>query len=123
MIVDVHAHYYPVEYVERIGRPELPLPNVAPLRDQSIEDRLALMDRVGIDVQVLSVSQAQPYLSNAADSADAATLGNDLYVELCRQHPRRFFTLAALPLPYVDETLAEIERVGDDPHVVGVTIC
>lgn len=122
MIVDVHAHYYPAEYLERIGRPELPPPPAAPLRDRSIEERLALMDRLGIDVQVLSVSQAQPYLATAADSADAAKLGNDLYVKLCQDHPRRFFTFASLPLPHVEESLAEIERVWDDPHVVGLTI-
>jgi 6-methylsalicylate decarboxylase len=122
LIVDVHAHYYPVEYLERIGRPELPPAPSAPMRDQSMEERLALLDRLGIDVQVLSVSQAQPYLPGASDAADAARLGNDLYLKLCREHPRRFYTLAALPLPHVDESLAEIDRVWDDPHVVGVTI-
>jgi predicted TIM-barrel fold metal-dependent hydrolase len=122
VIVDVHAHYYPAEYLERIGRPELPPVPAAPMRDQTVEDRLALMDRLGIDVQVLSVSQAQPYLPSPADSADAATLGNDLFVELCRDHPRRFFTFAALPLPHVEASLAEIDRVWDDPHVVGVTL-
>lgn len=122
MIVDVHAHYYPAEYLERIGRPELPPVGSAPLRDQGIEERLALLDRLGIDVQVLSVSQAQPYLPAAADAADAAKLGNDLYLKLCQEYPRRFSTFAALPLPHVDESLAEIDRVWDDPHIVGVTI-
>lgn len=122
MIVDVHAHYYPREYLDRIGRPELPIAGSAPMRGQSMEERLDLLDRIGIDVQVLSVSQAQPYLEKAADAAAAAVLGNDLYVELCRQHAGRFYTLAALPLPHVDESLAEIDRVWDDPYVVGVTI-
>ncbi|MGH9108440.1 MAG: amidohydrolase family protein [Acidimicrobiales bacterium] len=122
MIVDVHAHYYPAEYLQRIGRPELPPVGSAPLRDQQMQERLALLDRMGIDVQVLSVSQAQPYLSGAADGADAAKLVNDLYLEVCREHPRRFFTFAALPLPHIEESLAEIDRVWGDPHIVGVTI-
>ncbi|MGH9088603.1 MAG: amidohydrolase family protein [Acidimicrobiales bacterium] len=122
MIVDVHAHYYPTAYLERIGRPELPPVGSAPLRDHSVDERLELLDRSGIDIQVLSVSQAQPYLPNATDAADAAKLGNDLYVDLCQACPGRFFTLAALPLPHVDESLAEIDRVWDDQHVVGVTI-
>jgi aminocarboxymuconate-semialdehyde decarboxylase len=122
VIVDVHAHYYPPEYLERIHRPELPPVQSAPLRGQSIETRLELMDRLGIDVQVLSVSQAQPYLAEAADAAEAARLGNDLYVDVCRRFPGRFFTLAALPLPHVSESLEEIDRAMADEDVVGVTI-
>lgn len=122
MIVDVHAHYYPTEYLERIGRPELPPVAAAPLRDQPIDERMELLDRLGIDVQVLSVSQAQPYLPDAVDAAGAAKLGNDLYLDLCKEYPRRFFTFAALPLPHIDESIAEIDRIWDDPYVVGVTI-
>ena len=122
MIVDVHAHYYPPAYLERIDRPGLLAPGSAPLSGQSVEERLELMDRVGIDVQILSVAQAQPYLPMAGDAADAATFGNDLYIELCRQHGGRFFTFAALPMPHVQETLDEIDRIWGDPHVVGVTM-
>ena len=122
MIVDVHAHYYPPAYLERIDRPGLLAPGSAPLSGQSVEERLELMDRVGIDVQILSVAQAQPYLPMAGDAADAATFGNDLYIELCRQHGGRFFTFAALPMPHVQETLDEIDRIWSDPHVVGVTM-
>lgn len=122
MIVDVHAHYYPRAYMETIGRTDVPAPSSAPLGHQSINDRLALMDSLGIDRQILSVSQAQPYLADASDAASAAQLGNDLYDELCREYPTRFSFFAVLPLPYIDESLAEIERVGASPHVVGFTI-
>lgn len=122
MIVDIHAHYYPPEYLERIGRPDLPPTGAAPMRSHTLEDRMRLLDRVGVDVQVLSVSQAQPYLATAGDAAEAAALGNDLFVKLCRDHPGRFYTFAALPLPHVEESLAEVDRVWDDPYVVGITI-
>lgn len=121
MIIDVHAHYYPTRYLERMGRPEPPVVAAA-LAHQSIDERLALLDRVGIDAQVLSVSQAQPYLPNARDAAEAAALVNDLYVELCEAHAGRFFTFAALPLPHIEESLAEIARTADSSAVVGVTI-
>ncbi|HUZ42382.1 MAG TPA: amidohydrolase family protein [Acidimicrobiales bacterium] len=122
MIVDVHAHYYPREYLDLIGRPELPVKGAAPLNELSIEDRLALMDRLGIDIQILSVSQAQPYLSEPAAAAIAARRGNDLYLELCRLHPGRFFTFAALPLPHVTESIDEISRLADENYAVGVTM-
>jgi aminocarboxymuconate-semialdehyde decarboxylase len=122
MIVDVHAHYYPAEYLEFIGRTELPPPAAAALGRQSMEQRLALLDRLGVNTQVLSVSQAQPYLPNPGEGAGAATLANELYVDLCGAHPGRFFTFAALPLPHIDESLTEIARTYDNPSVVGFTI-
>jgi len=121
MIVDVHAHYYPPQYLERIGHPGPPSVAAA-LAHQGIDERIALLDRVGIDTQVLSVSQAQPYLPGARDAAEAATLANDLFAELCEAHQGRFLTFAALPLPHVDESLAEIARTLQNPSVVGVTI-
>jgi aminocarboxymuconate-semialdehyde decarboxylase len=122
VIVDVHAHYYPREYLDLIGRPELPVKGAAPLNELSIVDRLALMDRMEIDIQILSVSQAQPYLREADAAANAAKVGNDLYVDLCRQYPGRFFLFAALPLPHVTESINEISRMVDENYVVGVTM-
>ncbi len=122
MIVDVHAHYYPRRYLERIDRADLPYPGVAPLGAQTIDERLALLDRCGVDVQVLSLSQAQPYLPAAKDAAEAASMGNDLFAELCAEHAGRFYTLAVLPLPFVDESLAEIDRALSLSPVVGFTM-
>lgn len=121
MIVDVHAHYYPSEYLHCIGRPGLP-PAWAALGGQSIEERLALLDRTGIDAQILSVSQAQPYLPDPHAAAAAAGLVNDLYADLCEAHRGRFFAFAALPLPHVQESLAEIARTAASRSVAGVTI-
>lgn len=122
MIIDVHAHYYPKAYLQQIGRPELPPRLSADLGDQNIEQRLALLNQTGIDTQVLSVSQAQPYLPISADAATAAALVNDLYADLCCTHPGRFYTFAALPLPHIPAALDEIARVFRDSTVVGVTI-
>ncbi len=122
MIVDVHAHYYPQRYLERIGRQELPPSSSAPLGDQDVDERLQLLDRVGIDIQVLSVSQAQPYLETPGDAAQAAVLANDLFLALADERPDRFRVFAALPLPHVDEALAEIERVRDAEKLSGFTI-
>jgi len=122
VIVDVHAHYYPPRYLERIGRPDLPPVSAAPLRDQGIDERLRLLDLAGIDLQVLSVSQAQPYLELAADAVEAAALANDLFLELADKHSDRFRVFATLPLPHVEEALEEIERVHSAENVSGFTI-
>jgi len=122
VIIDVHAHYYPRAYLEAIGRSDIPSAAAAPLGGQNVEERLALMDSLGIDRQILSVSQAQPYLANPDDAVRAATLANNLYDELCDAHPDRFSYFAVLPLPHVEESMRELARVSQHPHVVGFTI-
>jgi len=122
LVVDVHAHYYPTKYVAQLGRPDLPPLAAAALAGQTIAERLLLMDEMGIDIAVLSVSQAQPYLDDPAHAADVARLANDSFLDLCRRHPHRFRMFAALPLPHVEQALAELDRVASDPAVVGITI-
>jgi 6-methylsalicylate decarboxylase len=122
VIIDVHAHYYPQRYLELIGRPGLPPTAAAALAGQDIGERVALLDRAGIDTQVLSVSQAQPYLPDCGAAAEAAKVANEEYIALCDAHRGRFLTFAALPLPHVDQALAEISRVAVIGPVVGFTL-
>lgn len=122
MVIDVHAHYYPKDYTDYIGRPDVVSTRVAPLSAQSLHERLELLDEAGIDLQVLSVSQAQPYLPEADRATQAAQMVNDLYIMLCVEHPQRFRTFAALPLPHVAESLQELDRVMTRTEVVGITL-
>jgi hypothetical protein len=93
MIIDVHAHYYPRRYLELIGRPELPPTEAAALAGQDIAERLVLLDRTGVDTQVLSVSQAQPYLPDPSAAAEAARVVNEEYIGLCDAYRGRFLTM------------------------------
>jgi 6-methylsalicylate decarboxylase len=121
VIVDVHAHYFPPAYFEHIERP-LVVPPSAVLGHQSLSERLELLDRTGIDLQVLSIGQAQPYLASPEGACDAARMLNDALAELCTAHPRRFRAFASLPLPHVEESLREIERAAHIDAVVGYTL-
>ena len=122
MVIDVHAHYYTPRYLELIGRPGLPPAAAAALASQSISERIDLLDQAGIDTQVLSVSQAQPYLPDPAAAGEAAKVANNEYAALCDAHPGRFLTFAALPVPHTRQALAEITRAADLPGVVGFTL-
>lgn len=122
MILDVHAHFYPPEYMELVGATDVPYAAVAPLAPLNIDERLALMDRIGIDAQVLSISATQPYMEDAAGAVRAARLVNDLYREVCNEHPGRFYAFGALPLPHVEEAVAEICRCMDELNMVGITM-
>jgi aminocarboxymuconate-semialdehyde decarboxylase len=125
MRIDVHAHYFPREYVETIGRllgAEHVRPALsAPGANLGVSERLALMDSAGIDLQVLSASLLQPYGADPAASAAAARFGNDLYAELCQRHPERFVALGAVPLPHVDAAIAEAARCLDTLGFRGIT--
>ena len=122
MRIDVHAHYLPAAYtgcLERLGHPDAG-PAIArmPGGAVTLDEHLAAIDAVGLDRQVLSVGPLQPQLPDAAAAAEAASLVNDLYAELCQQYPARFAAFAALPLPHVDAALAEIERVLGQPGML-----
>ena len=126
MRIDVHAHYFPREYIECIAR--VVDPAVAPTTARApgahldLDERLALMDSAGIDLQVLSASLAHPYAPDPGDAAAAARLGNDLYADVCKRYPGRFAAFAAVPLPHIDAALAEVERCLDTLGFLGVAL-
>jgi aminocarboxymuconate-semialdehyde decarboxylase len=127
MIVDVHAHCFPTEYLDLIERHGSRGAANARNRQagntkEDLEARFGMMDRAGIELQVLSCSPQAPYFEEKAHAREAATLINDLYAELVSVHPRRFKAFAALPLPHVDASLEELQRGLDQLGMVGVTI-
>jgi 6-methylsalicylate decarboxylase len=126
MRIDVHAHYFPTEYLDFIasrGDPALGRgARTAPGAHYTIEERLGLLDEVGIDRQVLSVGSSTPYLAVEDDAVAAARLANDQYADLCRQYPRRFAAFGTVPLPHVDAALAEVERSLDRLGMLGIAL-
>ena len=123
MRIDVHAHYFPAPYMEFIERHGGRSGPTRPDANITLDQRIGLLDEVGIDMQVLSVAAVTPYhLPAAADVAEASRLANDLYVELCQRYAGRYAVFATVPLPAVDAAIAEVERALALPNVVGVTL-
>ena len=87
MIVDIHAHYFPKAYNDKLlsigGRslPEAARPMTArPMRQDdpaAIPERLQQMDDAGVQLQVLSPAASPPYAEKEADAVAAARLIND----------------------------------------------
>jgi predicted TIM-barrel fold metal-dependent hydrolase len=124
MHVDVHAHYFPPEYVDpltRYGGRVAAMSQHVPGARLPLDERLGLLDEVGIDMQVLSVASAQPYLPEAAQAVELARLANDIYADVVRRYPGRFAAFGCAPLPHVDAALAEAERCLDTLGCVGMT--
>ena len=57
--------------------------------------RLQLMDRAGVDMQVLSAAPQLPYCGDPARARAAARYVNDEYAAVVAEHPDRFRAFAA----------------------------
>jgi predicted TIM-barrel fold metal-dependent hydrolase len=131
MICDVHAHYIPKAFSDFMGErfgPRVGVPvktGIArhPVSD-SIDDingRLELMDRAGVEKQVLSPHRP-PYLPDEAEGVRAVQLLNDGYADLAHRYPDRIASYVMLPLPHIEASLREMERGLDQLGCVGVNM-
>jgi predicted TIM-barrel fold metal-dependent hydrolase len=126
--IDVHAHYFPVEYLERIDR-YVGGPATAYLRrnklvatgPRDLEAQLRLMDRAKVDMQILSISSLFPYFAGESDASNTARFANDIYQDIVREYPQRFAAFACTPLPHIQASIDEMRRALDDLGMVGVT--
>ncbi|MDH6422282.1 amidohydrolase family protein [Aurantimicrobium minutum] len=122
--IDVHAHYWTDDYLDLIK--DLGKTDTDTQRGQGagggpeLSARLDLMDRTGVQVQVLSTSPQMPYGSNAIKAVAAAQFVNDQYAAVVAAHPTRFRAFASLPLPHIEQSLDELDRALSLPGFVGV---
>jgi len=127
-MIDVHAHFFPVEYLDRLdayGASHVTglirRMNMASADFRGLDDHLSNMDRSGVDLQLLSVSGQLPYFQKESDAVDAARLGNDIYARVVREFPKRFAAFACTPLPHVRASIDETRRALDELGMAGVT--
>lgn len=107
MIIDFTAHSMPAE-IEGL------LALGAKHADNRLEDRLKLMDKYGVDIQVAHLSAAHLYGLNKDGSSKVCTTINDyIYNELVHKEPDKFIGCGALNLLDVDFSLNELDRVLD----------
>jgi aminocarboxymuconate-semialdehyde decarboxylase len=125
--IDIHAHYFPVEYLDRLDRYGgnqqtifLRKAKMAAADSRDLENHFRNMDLAGVDLQVLSLSSQLPYFANENEAVELARLGNDIYARVVREHPKRLAAFACTPLPHVAASIVEIRRALDDLGMVGV---
>ncbi len=136
-VTDVHAHFYPPEYVEVVrevaeqqGRHgevaraflEHRIITAVPVFLGALDERLALMDAAGIERQLLSFASLTIWHPDAAMRARLVSSYNDGCSAVVARHPDRFGFLASVPLPFVDEAIHEARRARSLPGFAGYSI-
>jgi len=122
MVIDVHAHYLPAELSQRLET--LLDRSVAAFShaDDALDRMVAEAEAHGVGLQVLSANPIHPYHPTPARARQAAVAMNNFYASVVSARAERFAAFAALPLPHVEEALAEVARCDDELPLVGFTV-
>jgi predicted TIM-barrel fold metal-dependent hydrolase len=111
--IDVHCHCYVPEALALCSADDVKaiLPPVKGQKEHFIvvEERLAGMDAMGIDMEILSINPFW-YRRERDNTVALCRLQNDKLAELCRANPERFGAFASLPLQFPELAIEELER-------------
>ncbi|MER7184241.1 amidohydrolase family protein [Streptomyces hyaluromycini] len=121
--IDVHQHLVPPFYRDALAGHGITEAGGRALPGWSPEAALELMDLLGTETAILSVST--PGTGFLADTAEAAALArrlNDFSAALAAEHPGRFGWFATLPLPDAAAAAREAERALAELGADGVTL-
>jgi len=141
MIIDFQAHVFPETYIDALRQIngavilEEPDPhsgmsyfydkklkcriNTATFQGRDIERRIDHMDRLGIDVHVLSIPAPGADRFEGEAALKIARVANDAIAGLCRKYPKRFVGLFTLPTVSIPASLDELERAVNELGLKG----
>ena len=115
--IDVHHHIAPPKFMAEL-RSLLQPPTLAWTPERSLED----MDRAGVATAITSITTPGVWIGDNAQGARIARECNDYAAQLAADHPGRFGTFVALPLPNIEASLREIEYGLDVLKADGVAL-
>ncbi|HEY4606310.1 MAG TPA: amidohydrolase family protein [Acidimicrobiia bacterium] len=129
-VIDMHAHVTPERYKAAIrsrgewhgldgSAGELGRGGF----DKSIPERLAEMDALGVDAQLITPTVGfYQYGNELETTVRIARECNDEIAEIVEQHPNRFYGLGTLPMQDPASAIGELERVVGTLGLTGVII-
>ena len=129
--IDVHHHHAPPALNggrgAAVGSRGAAPPGAARGRargsDWTPDRSLEAMDKFGISVAILSMTQMGDLLYSGTEGGRTAVrTGNEYGARLVQQYPKRYGLFGSVPLPDIDGTLKEIEYCYDTLRVDGVGI-
>ncbi|MDY3100009.1 MAG: amidohydrolase family protein [Porphyromonas sp.] len=125
--IDTHAHLWTKEYLDMLKEAGSEETDVARdlgayIDEAQVESRLEMMDEAGVKMQVLSATPQSPEYGTEEEAVTLARYINDKYADLMEKYPDRFIAYMALPLPYVEASIAEFRRNLNRPGFKGVAL-
>jgi 6-methylsalicylate decarboxylase len=121
--IDTHHHVIPPDYRKALRNAGLVEAGGRELPEWSVETSLQAMADLNVSTAILSVSTpGTAFLPNPGDATALARDLNDYTAALAAAHPDRFGFFATVPLPHVDEAVAETMRSLDELHADGVVL-
>ena len=138
-VIDIHNHYYPPEYLDalgpagstlrlttdREGNPVVHYPgdyNVMVRGHRDISYREEVLDEQGVDLQVISLTTPGTHVEAPAVAVKLAKIINDAFARVCSDRPRRFASLATLPLCDPQASAAELVRAMEELRMPGAML-
>lgn len=125
--VDVHAHCYFQEALDIAGvKVDKVVPPVKGIPEHfiagnAIEKRLADMDAMAIDMEILSINPF--WYRHERDKVEAiCKTNNEKLAELCAQNPDRFGAFASLPMQFPDLAVTMLESAIKKQGLKGAAI-
>jgi len=138
-VIDTHAHWYPPAWVDLIARNGAKWGAQVGKNDKGyvtfytpkftavfspnfvdLSERLQAMDRQGVDVHALSLTNPMVYWAPADAGLALSEAFNDSCVEAHARYPKRFVGMAMLPMQDPKLALGELERVSKLAGMRGV---
>jgi aminocarboxymuconate-semialdehyde decarboxylase len=139
MIIDVHNHFYPPEYLDALrsgkstvrvtkdseGNPHIHYPgdyNVAVAGHRDIAYRQQVLEKEGVDTQVITLTTPGTHVESSAYAATLASLVNDAFARIVSERGPRFAALATLPLNDPAAAEKELRRAIEELRLPGAML-
>jgi len=121
--IDTHHHAVPTDYRNLLHKAGVDDAGGRAVPEWSPEGSLQTMSELGVGTAILSVSTpGTTFLPNPADAAALARDLNDYLATVAGAQPDRFGFFATIPMPHVNESVAEVVRSLDELHADGVVL-
>ena len=137
--IDVHNHFYSPAYLKELktgsyvtkvtedaeGNSIIAYEgdyNIYSPDHRDIEARLAELDRVGIQTQMLSLTTPGVHIEDKARGLHLAQATNEDFADITKRFPGRFYGLAALPLQDPEASAQELKRSVKELGLKGGTL-
>lgn len=138
-VIDVHNHFYPPEYLDALrsgksvvkvttdsnGNPHIHYPgdyNVAVAGHRDIAYRHQVLEKQGVDTQVITLTTPGTHVESPTYAATLASLVNDAFAKIVADRGPRFAALATLPLNDPAASVTELRRAMEQLHLPGAML-